>query len=155
MQNSRFDEAVKPLKCELQNLALKLPSLKAQHNQHSPTYLLSQPLTYSSHKHTLTRSLAHLLTHSATHLLKLTQMHAYTQARKQTLTDVSALLRSVRVSALSRFGVLYIMTHDSIGLGEDGPTHQVSEWTVAAWWLTGLAHRLLIGVLMICGGWFD
>jgi transketolase len=31
----------------------------------------------------------------------------------------------VRVSALSELGVLYIMTHDSIGLGEDGPTHQV------------------------------
>lgn len=36
-------------------------------------------------------------------------------------------LGSVRVSALSRFGVLYIMTHDSIGLGEDGPTHQPVE----------------------------
>lgn len=30
-------------------------------------------------------------------------------------------------SALSRFGVMYIMTHDSIGLGEDGPTHQPVE----------------------------
>ena len=28
---------------------------------------------------------------------------------------------AVRVSALSHFGVLYIATHDSIGLGEDGP----------------------------------
>lgn len=28
-----------------------------------------------------------------------------------------------RLSALSHFRVLYIMTHDSIGLGEDGPTH--------------------------------
>eukprot|EP00124_Ichthyophonus_hoferi_P003534 Ihof_evm5s310 gene=Ihof_evmTU5s310 len=33
-------------------------------------------------------------------------------------------LPAVRLSALSQFGVLYIMTHDSIGLGEDGPTHQ-------------------------------
>jgi transketolase len=32
-----------------------------------------------------------------------------------------------RLSALSGFGVLYIMTHDSIGLGEDGPTHQPVE----------------------------
>lgn len=32
-----------------------------------------------------------------------------------------------RASALSRFGVIYIMTHDSIGLGEDGPTHQPVE----------------------------
>jgi transketolase len=36
-------------------------------------------------------------------------------------------LPSVRLSALSHFGVLYIMTHDSIGLGEDGPTHQPIE----------------------------
>jgi len=36
-------------------------------------------------------------------------------------------LGSIRVSALSQFGVLYIMTHDSIGLGEDGPTHQPVE----------------------------
>lgn len=38
---------------------------------------------------------------------------------------------AVRLSALSRHQVLYIMTHDSIGLGEDGPTHQPIE-TMAA-----------------------
>jgi len=32
-----------------------------------------------------------------------------------------------RLSALSHFGVIYVMTHDSIGLGEDGPTHQPIE----------------------------
>jgi len=36
-------------------------------------------------------------------------------------------LGSIRLSAISKFGVLYIMTHDSIGLGEDGPTHQPIE----------------------------
>jgi len=36
-------------------------------------------------------------------------------------------LGAVRLSALSHFGVLYVMTHDSIGLGEDGPTHQPIE----------------------------
>ena len=36
-------------------------------------------------------------------------------------------LGAARLSALSRFGVIYIMTHDSIGLGEDGPTHQPTE----------------------------
>ncbi|KAL0002819.1 hypothetical protein SO802_016600 [Lithocarpus litseifolius] len=34
---------------------------------------------------------------------------------------------SIRLSALSKAGVIYIMTHDSIGLGEDGPTHQPVE----------------------------
>jgi transketolase len=36
-------------------------------------------------------------------------------------------LGAVRLSSLSRHQVLYIMTHDSIGLGEDGPTHQPIE----------------------------
>lgn len=36
-------------------------------------------------------------------------------------------LGAVRLSALSNFRVLYVMTHDSIGLGEDGPTHQPIE----------------------------
>ncbi|KAI8871850.1 transketolase [Ramicandelaber brevisporus] len=34
---------------------------------------------------------------------------------------------AVRLSALAERGVIYIMTHDSIGLGEDGPTHQPIE----------------------------
>jgi len=36
-------------------------------------------------------------------------------------------LGAMRVSALSKFGIIFIMTHDSIGLGEDGPTHQPIE----------------------------
>ena len=36
-------------------------------------------------------------------------------------------LGAIRLSALSKFGVVYVMTHDSIGLGEDGPTHQPIE----------------------------
>ena len=31
---------------------------------------------------------------------------------------------SIRLSALSKSQVLYVLTHDSIALGEDGPTHQ-------------------------------
>ena len=31
------------------------------------------------------------------------------------------------MAALSHAGVLFVMTHDSIGLGEDGPTHQPVE----------------------------
>lgn len=34
---------------------------------------------------------------------------------------------SIRLSALMRQRVIYVMTHDSIGLGEDGPTHQPVE----------------------------
>ena len=34
---------------------------------------------------------------------------------------------SIRLSALMEKRVIYVMTHDSIGLGEDGPTHQPVE----------------------------
>jgi transketolase len=34
---------------------------------------------------------------------------------------------AVRMSALMKVRVLYVFTHDSIGLGEDGPTHQPVE----------------------------
>ncbi|WP_167856061.1 transketolase [Natronospirillum operosum] len=34
---------------------------------------------------------------------------------------------AIRLSALMNVGVVYVMTHDSIGLGEDGPTHQPVE----------------------------
>ncbi len=34
---------------------------------------------------------------------------------------------AVRMAALMRQRVIYVFTHDSIGLGEDGPTHQPIE----------------------------
>tara|TARA_B100000965_G_scaffold405702_1_gene440814 strand:- start:1812 stop:3770 length:1959 start_codon:yes stop_codon:yes gene_type:complete len=38
---------------------------------------------------------------------------------------------SIRLSALMNQRVIYVMTHDSIGLGEDGPTHQPVEQLTA------------------------
>ena len=38
---------------------------------------------------------------------------------------------SIRLSALMEQRVIYVMTHDSIGLGEDGPTHQPVEHLAA------------------------
>ncbi len=38
---------------------------------------------------------------------------------------------AIRLSALSGLRVVYVMTHDSIGLGEDGPTHQPVEHLAA------------------------
>jgi len=34
---------------------------------------------------------------------------------------------AIRLSAISHLGAVWVMTHDSIGLGEDGPTHQPVE----------------------------
>lgn len=43
------------------------------------------------------------------------------------LTFVDYMRNAVRMSALMRQRVIYVFTHDSIGLGEDGPTHQPIE----------------------------
>lgn len=43
------------------------------------------------------------------------------------LNFVSYAAGAVRLSALSQERVIYVATHDSIGLGEDGPTHQPIE----------------------------
>lgn len=47
------------------------------------------------------------------------------------LNFVSYAAGAVRLSALSQLRVINVATHDSIGLGEDGPTHQPVE--TAAW----------------------
>jgi len=56
------------------------------------------------------------------------------------LNFVSYAAGAVRLSALSHFRVLNVATHDSIGLGEDGPTHQPVE-TVA--WLRALPNMMV------------
>ena len=45
---------------------------------------------------------------------------------------------SIRLSAFMGLGVVYVMTHDSIGLGEDGPTHQPVEHLAALRAMPGL-----------------
>ena len=34
---------------------------------------------------------------------------------------------AIRLAAFMRIGVIFVLSHDSIGLGEDGPTHQPIE----------------------------
>ena len=45
---------------------------------------------------------------------------------------------SIRLAALMQCHVVYVMTHDSIGLGEDGPTHQPIEHLAALRAIPGL-----------------
>ena len=45
---------------------------------------------------------------------------------------------SIRLAALMGLRVIYVMTHDSIGLGEDGPTHQPIEHLAALRAIPGL-----------------
>jgi transketolase len=51
------------------------------------------------------------------------------------------MVGGMRLSALSELGVIYVLTHDSIGLGEDGPTHQPIE-TLAS--LRSIPNMLVI-----------
>ncbi|MEE2876267.1 MAG: transketolase [Candidatus Neomarinimicrobiota bacterium] len=45
---------------------------------------------------------------------------------------------SIRLAALMQVHVIYVFTHDSIGLGEDGPTHQPVEQTMSLRLIPGL-----------------
>jgi len=48
---------------------------------------------------------------------------------------------SIRLAALMGLGVIYVFTHDSVGLGEDGPTHQPIEQLAA---LRAIPHLIVI-----------
>jgi len=48
---------------------------------------------------------------------------------------------SIRLACLSEVQVVYVFTHDSIGLGEDGPTHQPIEHLAA---LRAIPHLFVI-----------
>jgi transketolase len=54
------------------------------------------------------------------------------------LTFSDYMRGSVRVAALSGVHVIYVWTHDSVGLGEDGPTHQPVEQVAALRAMPGL-----------------
>ncbi len=45
---------------------------------------------------------------------------------------------AIRLAALMRLRAIYVLTHDSIGLGEDGPTHQPVEHAAALRLIPGL-----------------
>ena len=45
---------------------------------------------------------------------------------------------SIRLAALARLPVIYIFTHDSVGVGEDGPTHQPVETLMGLRAMVGL-----------------
>ena len=54
------------------------------------------------------------------------------------LTFSDYMRPAVRLAALMQLGAIYVWTHDSIGLGEDGPTHQPIEHLAALRAIPGL-----------------
>jgi transketolase len=61
----------------------------------------------------------------------LSQHGGFAPAGGTFLTFTDYARPAMRIAALSHTPVVYIMTHDSIGLGEDGPTHQPIEHLAA------------------------
>jgi transketolase len=57
------------------------------------------------------------------------------------LTFSDYLRPAIRLAALSEVQVIYVFTHDSVGLGEDGPTHQPIEHLAA---LRAIPHLAVI-----------
>ena len=67
-------------------------------------------------------------------------LHGLTRPFGGTFLVFSDYMRgAVRLSALMKLPVTYIWTHDSIGLGEDGPTHQPVEHAAALRAIPGLS----------------
>jgi transketolase len=60
---------------------------------------------------------------------------------------------SLRLSALGDLGVIYILTHDSIGLGEDGPTHQPIEQLASARAVPGITVLRPADANEVAEGW--
>jgi transketolase len=66
-------------------------------------------------------------------------LHGGTRVFGGTFLTFSDYMRgSVRLAALMQLPVIYVWTHDSIGLGEDGPTHQPIEHLAALRAIPGL-----------------
>ncbi|MDY4517193.1 MAG: transketolase [Candidatus Spyradocola sp.] len=60
------------------------------------------------------------------------QVHGGLQTYAATFLVFSDYMKhGIRLSALMKLPVLYVLTHDSIGVGEDGPTHQPIEHLAA------------------------
>ncbi|GAA1323057.1 transketolase [Pseudonocardia xinjiangensis] len=67
-------------------------------------------------------------------------LHGPTRPYGGTFLTFSDYMRpAVRLAALMKSSVIYVWTHDSIGLGEDGPTHQPIEHYAALRAIPGLA----------------
>src|SRR5699024_4140871 len=67
-------------------------------------------------------------------------LHGGTRPYGGTFLIFSDYMRpAVRLAALMKAPVIYVWTHDSIGLGEDGPTHQPIEQLSSLRAIPGLA----------------
>ncbi|MDN5771355.1 MAG: transketolase, partial [Microlunatus sp.] len=77
--------------------------------------------------------------HAMAAILNGIKVHGGTRPYGGTFLQFSDYMRpAVRLAALMRIPVIFVWTHDSIGLGEDGPTHQPIEHLAALRAIPGL-----------------
>ena len=83
------------------------------------------------------------------------QLHGGMQAYCATFFVFSDYCKpAMRLSALMKLPVTYIMTHDSIGVGEDGPTHQAIEQLIMLRSIPGLkVYRPAIRPILYLDAW--
>jgi len=78
--------------------------------------------------------------HAMAAILNGAALHGFVKPFGGTFLVFSDYMRgAVRLSALMQLPVTYVWTHDSIGLGEDGPTHQPVEHLAALRAIPGLS----------------
>ncbi|MBP2369611.1 transketolase [Pseudonocardia parietis] len=78
--------------------------------------------------------------HAMASILNGIALHGGTRPYGGTFLIFSDYMRpAVRLAALMRLPVVYVWTHDSIGLGEDGPTHQPVEQLASLRAIPGLS----------------
>jgi len=85
-------------------------------NDFSAENYAGRNIWYGVREHAMTSALNGILLHGGTHSYVSTFF---------VFTDY--LRPAVRLAALSNIPAIYVMTHDSIGVGEDGPTHEPIE----------------------------
>jgi transketolase len=106
--------------------------------ENTGTHLKDEPL--QSREHPEGRAIAYgIREHAMGGVMNGMALHGGTLPVGGTFFNFSDYMRgSVRLAAMSEAHVVYAWTHDSIGLGEDGPTHQPIEQLAACRAMPGL-----------------
>ena len=105
-----------------------------------PSFLPAERSTHEFSGHEFGRTLHFgIREHGMGAILSGIVLHGLTRAYGGTFFTFSDYMRgSVRLAALMGVPAIYVWTHDSIGLGEDGPTHQPVEHLTAVRAIPGL-----------------
>jgi transketolase len=105
-----------------------------------PSFLPTRRSTKSYHGNPFGRTLHFgIREHAMGSILNGIALHGGTRPYGGTFLVFSDYMRpAVRLAALMQLPVTYVWTHDSIGLGEDGPTHQPVEHLAALRAIPGL-----------------